>query len=161
MSIPDAANVVRNALDLEEERMQKHIFIVYTNAVEGRDDEYNAWYDDQHLNDVLKIPGVVAALMLSAFWGVTGHVGRLENVVLSHAIVLLGIPLSLLSVGFSAIEKAQVEVQDGRKNKQRETRIGMTGTSGAMEIGMDGRRTTKRQATPGTRPKQPLLLPKR
>ena len=55
------------------------------------------------------IPGVVAALMLSAFWGVTGHVGRLENVVLSHAIVLLGIPLSLLSVGFSAIDKAQVE----------------------------------------------------
>ncbi|MGE6743570.1 hypothetical protein ACQKGC_25160 [Allorhizobium pseudoryzae] len=41
--------------------MQKHIFIVYTNAVEGRDDEYNNWYDDQHLNDVLKIPGVVAA----------------------------------------------------------------------------------------------------
>ena len=29
--------------------------------------------------------------------------------VLSHAIVLLGIPLSLLSVGFSAIDKAQVE----------------------------------------------------
>ena len=55
------------------------------------------------------IPGVVAALMLSAFWGVTGHVGRLENVVLSHAIVLLGIPLSLLSVGFSAIDKTQVE----------------------------------------------------
>jgi putative spermidine/putrescine transport system permease protein len=55
------------------------------------------------------IPGVVAALMLSAFWGVTGHVGRLENVVLSHAIVLLGIPLSLLMVGFRTIDQAQVE----------------------------------------------------
>lgn len=41
--------------------MQKHIFIVYTNAVEGRDDDYNEWYDNQHLNDVLTIPGVVAA----------------------------------------------------------------------------------------------------
>ena len=41
--------------------MQKHIFIVYTNAVEDRDDDYNEWYDNQHLNDVLTIPGVVAA----------------------------------------------------------------------------------------------------
>lgn len=41
--------------------MQKHIFIVYTNAVEGRDDEYNDWYTNQHLKDVLTIPGVVAA----------------------------------------------------------------------------------------------------
>ena len=40
---------------------EKHIFIVYTNAVDGQDDAFNDWYDNQHLNDVLKIPGVVAA----------------------------------------------------------------------------------------------------
>ncbi len=39
----------------------RHIFIVYTNAVDGRDEEFNVWYDDQHLQDVLRIPGVVGA----------------------------------------------------------------------------------------------------
>jgi putative spermidine/putrescine transport system permease protein len=55
------------------------------------------------------VPGVVAALMLSAFWGLVGHVGRFENVVLSHTVVLLWIPLSLLTIGFQAIDKAHVE----------------------------------------------------
>jgi hypothetical protein len=41
--------------------MQKHIFIVYTNPEEGQDDAYNEWYTNQHLKDVLKIPGVIAA----------------------------------------------------------------------------------------------------
>ncbi len=41
--------------------MAKHMLIVLTNAVEGRDDEFNEWYDNQHLDDVLKVPGIVAA----------------------------------------------------------------------------------------------------
>lgn len=40
----------------------KHFnFLVLSNPVEGREDEYNDWYDNQHLKDVLDIPGVVAA----------------------------------------------------------------------------------------------------
>jgi len=34
---------------------------VYSNAVEGRDAEYNQWYDDIHLAEVLEVPGFVAA----------------------------------------------------------------------------------------------------
>jgi hypothetical protein len=33
------------------------IFIAFTNAAEGRAEEFNAWYDDQHLREVLAIPG--------------------------------------------------------------------------------------------------------
>ncbi len=55
------------------------------------------------------LPGVVTALMFSAFWGVVGHVGRAENVVLSHGAVLLGIPIALLSVGFQAIDRSLIE----------------------------------------------------
>jgi hypothetical protein len=39
----------------------RYSFIVLTNSVEGRDDEYNKWYDDVHLDDVLAVPGFVAA----------------------------------------------------------------------------------------------------
>lgn len=41
--------------------MSKHLFLVMTNAAEGRDQEFNDWYDKRHIPDVLKIPGIVAA----------------------------------------------------------------------------------------------------
>lgn len=55
------------------------------------------------------LPGVVTALMFSAFWGVVGHVGRIENVILSHSVILLGIPIAMLSVGFASIERNWIE----------------------------------------------------
>jgi hypothetical protein len=35
-------------------------FIVFSNPVEGEEDEYNRWYDDVHLPDVVAVDGVVA-----------------------------------------------------------------------------------------------------
>jgi putative spermidine/putrescine transport system permease protein len=55
------------------------------------------------------LPGVVVAVMFSAFWGATGHVGRIENVAVSHAAVFLGIPLTLLAVGFESIDHRLLE----------------------------------------------------
>lgn len=40
---------------------KRHKFLVLTNPVEGREREYNTWYDNVHVPDVLKVPGVVAA----------------------------------------------------------------------------------------------------
>ncbi len=34
---------------------------MFTNSVEGREDEYNAWYTDVHLQDALRTPGIIAA----------------------------------------------------------------------------------------------------
>jgi putative spermidine/putrescine transport system permease protein len=55
------------------------------------------------------LPGVVAAVMFSAFWGATGHVGHLENVAVSHAAIFLGVPLTLLAVGFEGIDPRLLE----------------------------------------------------
>jgi hypothetical protein len=41
--------------------MQKFKFVVLTNPKDGRDAEYNEWYDNRHLQDVLAVPGFVAA----------------------------------------------------------------------------------------------------
>ena len=41
--------------------MASYRFLVFSNPEAGRDDEFNRWYSDQHLNDLLKIPGVTAA----------------------------------------------------------------------------------------------------
>jgi len=44
--------------------MGRHLLVVYTNPVEGEEDEYNKWYDETHLPDLLAIPGVVSAQRL-------------------------------------------------------------------------------------------------
>ncbi|MDQ4420361.1 hypothetical protein OOT33_07930 [Sphingobium sp. DEHP117] len=41
--------------------MAKFKMVVLTNAVDGRDAEFNSWYDDVHLPDVMDIPGIVGA----------------------------------------------------------------------------------------------------
>jgi hypothetical protein len=40
---------------------EKNTLLVFTNPVEGREDEYNDWYDRVHVPDLLKVPGVVSA----------------------------------------------------------------------------------------------------
>ncbi|RVT94450.1 DUF4286 family protein [Sphingomonas crocodyli] len=41
--------------------MAKYQLLVVTNPVEGREDEYNDWYDNQHLADVIAMDGYTAA----------------------------------------------------------------------------------------------------
>ena len=41
--------------------MERHILLVQTNALPGREDEFNEWYTNTHLKDVLQLPGYVAA----------------------------------------------------------------------------------------------------
>jgi hypothetical protein len=41
--------------------MARFVFVVFTAPNEGQEDEYNEWYDRQHLADVGHIPGMVSA----------------------------------------------------------------------------------------------------
>ncbi len=41
--------------------MAHYQFLVVSNPVAGREDEFNEWYDRQHLHDVLRVPGFVGA----------------------------------------------------------------------------------------------------
>lgn len=40
--------------------MTKHLMVVLTDAVEGREDEYNDWYTNRHVPDVLGVDGFVS-----------------------------------------------------------------------------------------------------
>jgi hypothetical protein len=37
----------------------EYTLIVYTSPVDGREDEYNAWYDGTHLAEFSALPGVI------------------------------------------------------------------------------------------------------
>jgi hypothetical protein len=40
---------------------QKYYFMVFSNPVDGKEDTYLKWYEGQHIHDLLRIPGFVAA----------------------------------------------------------------------------------------------------
>ncbi len=56
--------------------MARAILIVQSDAAEGRDAAFNAWYDEVHLPDVLSVPGFVAA---QRFVGVPSVHGELPD----------------------------------------------------------------------------------
>lgn len=39
----------------------RYTFLAFTNPKDGREDEFNEWYDHQHVPDVLGVPGFVSA----------------------------------------------------------------------------------------------------
>jgi hypothetical protein len=41
--------------------MDSYRLVVFTNPVAGREAEYNDWYDNRHLDDVLNVPGFYKA----------------------------------------------------------------------------------------------------
>lgn len=56
--------------------MGKHLLMVFTNPTEGKEDEYNTWYDDIHLGEVLAVDGITRAqrfAVADVMPGVTDH----------------------------------------------------------------------------------------
>lgn len=56
--------------------MTKHVLLVFTDPVDGKEDEYNAWYNDVHLGEVLQTDGFVRAQRFKVadlMPGVTDH----------------------------------------------------------------------------------------
>lgn len=41
--------------------MTRYAFLVFSQPTPGQEAEYNSWYTQQHLPDVLRVPGFVAA----------------------------------------------------------------------------------------------------
>lgn len=41
--------------------MPKFLMVVQTSARAGRDDEFNQWYDNEHIEHMLSVPGVLSA----------------------------------------------------------------------------------------------------
>ena len=53
--------------------MAKQILLVLSDPVAGREDEYNDWYNNQHLHDVCNAPGFLSARRFKILDGDAGH----------------------------------------------------------------------------------------
>jgi len=59
-------------LENRENSLPKFTFVVFSEPASGRESEFNRWYNDQHLPDVLNVPGFAAAQRFKLF-GATGN----------------------------------------------------------------------------------------
>jgi putative spermidine/putrescine transport system permease protein len=50
------------------------------------------------------LPPVITALALQVFWNATGHVGRIENVIIAHGIFFSTLPLIAISLGMETMD---------------------------------------------------------
>jgi len=41
--------------------MAKHVLVALTSPAEGRESEYNNWYNDIHIPEILSVPGITSA----------------------------------------------------------------------------------------------------
>lgn len=48
--------------------MAHYTYLALTRAVPGREAEFDSWYDNQHLQDVARMPGIVSARRLHVDW---------------------------------------------------------------------------------------------
>ncbi len=55
--------------------MTKYSMVVQSQAIDGKDAEYNAWYDNQHFGDICAIPGVTGGRRLEQVMTVAGEPG--------------------------------------------------------------------------------------
>ena len=46
--------------------MAKYVMVVASSAHPGRDDDYNEWYDTDHIHEILALPGVTSGRRFNA-----------------------------------------------------------------------------------------------
>ena len=55
------------------------------------------------------LPSVVVSIVFLVFWSAIGHAGRMEDTILSHAVVFVTLPLTTIGLGFASIDPALVD----------------------------------------------------
>jgi putative spermidine/putrescine transport system permease protein len=55
------------------------------------------------------LPAIVVAIVFLVFWSRLGHVGRVENTILSHSAVFVSLPLTMIGMGFRAVDRSLLE----------------------------------------------------
>ncbi len=51
--------------------MARYTFVVFTRPIDGGEEAFNDWYDNQHIPDVLAVPGFQSARRLHTVDGLT------------------------------------------------------------------------------------------
>ena len=58
--------------------MAKSVLMVLTNPVAGKEDEFNDWYTNVHIREIVEVPGIVSAQRFKLAEAQSGPVGSHE-----------------------------------------------------------------------------------
>jgi putative spermidine/putrescine transport system permease protein len=67
------------------------------------------------------LPPIISALGMQVFWLSTGHIGRIENVIIAHAIFFSTLPLVTISLAMETMDQALPEAAQTLGADQRTT----------------------------------------
>jgi putative spermidine/putrescine transport system permease protein len=67
------------------------------------------------------LPPVISALGAQVFWNATGHIGRMENVIIAHGIFFSTLPLITISLAMDTLDPALPEAAQTMGASQRTT----------------------------------------
>lgn len=78
---------------------------------------YTAWKHGSRLASGLEtvarisflLPSIVLAILFLVFWSAIGHAGRMEDTILSHAVVFSALPLATIALGFGSVDRSLIE----------------------------------------------------
>jgi hypothetical protein len=81
--------------------MTRHLLLVSANAADGQDAEFHQWYDEEHMPEVLQVPGFVRA---QRFVAVPSTAGQLppHNYLAVYEIETEDLPGALASLSTAA-----------------------------------------------------------
>jgi putative spermidine/putrescine transport system permease protein len=55
------------------------------------------------------LPSIVLSIVFLVFWTWIGHVGRIEDTIISHAVVFVTMPLATIGMGFRSVDRALID----------------------------------------------------
>jgi hypothetical protein len=93
--------------------MARHVFLVNSNPTEGKEEEYNDWYDNVHLAEVVEVPGIVSAQRLK-YSGASfdPESPSRHGYIALYEIDVEGDPAAVLDTLRSMVEKGDMVVPD-------------------------------------------------
>lgn len=89
--------------------MAGYKFFVLTNPVAGREDEYNDWYSNRHLADIVAIPGFSAAQRFVQRKAMMGDIP--QKYLAIYELDVTDLPAALAAV--ETISQTEMEISDG------------------------------------------------
>jgi hypothetical protein len=93
-----------------EQKMKEWVYVVHTRALPGRDEDFNRWYTDKHLDEVVAIPGFVSAQRFRIADPTAP--GAPERPYLSHYVMRTDDPHALLHKMHQMVASGEMELTD-------------------------------------------------
>ncbi len=91
---------------------KKYVYTVFSEETEGMEEEYNRWYNNQHLPEVTRVPGIIAAQRFKLCEGDQGPHEAPARYLAIYEIETDGDPLKVVDVIRAFVRDGKIVMSD-------------------------------------------------